>query len=87
MIQKFLMFILSLGTIGFVTLTIHRLTMDYNENGIYFDGEVTYSSDAILVFGLLASLFFILTIAISKTASSILKRPNKLTEKHDKRHV
>lgn len=43
-------------------LTVQRLTMDYNENGVYFDGEITYDTDGLLVYGVTTCFLFIMTL-------------------------
>ena len=38
--------------------------MDYSENGVYFDGVVTYDKDAILVYGLITLTLLIITLGL-----------------------
>ncbi len=71
MLRKFIIVVLFLLSLGFMLLTAQRSTMDYNENGIYFDGTVTYSQDALLVYGILAGLLLISTLGV------LLVRKNK----------
>jgi hypothetical protein len=63
MLRKVIRCALSLLTIGLIILTVQRWAMDYNENGIYFDGETTYDSDALLVYTVITSLSMIITIS------------------------
>ena len=51
MIRKIMLGILSIVAIGFLALTVSRMQLQYNEEGKYFDGEVTYDSDAIAGYG------------------------------------
>lgn len=62
MFRKIIISILSLVTVGLLILTFQRMTMDYNENGVYFNGEVTYDIDALLVFATMTCFFIILTM-------------------------
>ena len=71
-IKQALILILSIGLIFFATLTIKRLTWDYNENGVYFDGETTYDQDAILVYGLITGTLLIIVVGLQL----IWKRPS-----------
>lgn len=71
MIFKILISLLSIGTLLFLLLTVQRLTMDYSENDVYFDGTTTYTKDAILVY---ASLTVILAILTSVTALMMYKK-------------
>jgi hypothetical protein len=64
MIRKIVISILLLVTVGLSTLTFQLMTMDYNENGVYFDGEVTYDTDTLLVSTTITGFFIILTIGI-----------------------
>ena len=64
MIKRIVIIVLSLGTIYFATLTIKRLALDYNENGVYFDGVVTYDTDAILGYGLITGTLLIITVGL-----------------------
>jgi hypothetical protein len=59
--------ILSVLTIVFAAVTINRSRLDYNENGVYFDGVVTYNADAIIGYALITAIFFVLTIAFTMT--------------------
>ena len=51
-------------TIGFAVVTINRLTMDYNENGVYFDDNVTYDTDAIMAYGIITGTLLLLTVGL-----------------------
>jgi TRAP-type C4-dicarboxylate transport system permease small subunit len=46
--------------------TIYRLAWDYSETGVHFDEEsmTTYSDDAIIAYGTLTIVFFILTLTL-----------------------
>jgi len=78
MIRKTILFILSLGTIGLMILTIQRMTMDYNENGVYFDGEVTYDTDALLVYKVISILLLIITLG-----TALIWKANKIGTKNN----
>ena len=56
--------ILSISTMIFAITTFNRISMDYNENGVYFDGSVTYNSQAIIVYGLITIILLIFTIGL-----------------------
>ena len=64
MTKRIVIFILSLLTIGFAVVTISRLTMDYNENGVYFDGNMTYDTDAIVGYGIITGTLLLLTVVL-----------------------
>lgn len=66
MIRKIITFLLSLLTVGFAMLTYHRSTMTYNENGVFFDGETTYDTDAVVAYGIITALLLLVTILFWK---------------------
>lgn len=65
MLRKTIITFLSLATIFFLILTIKRSTLEYTENGVNFDGIVTYNNDAILVYGFITAILLVLTIGIT----------------------
>ena len=62
MLLKIIISLLTFATVSFFILTVHRMTLEYNESGVSFDGQTTYNSDAILVYGTITLIFFIVTI-------------------------
>jgi len=56
--------IFSIITILFSVLSFERLTMDYNEAGVYFDGVITYNSDAIVGYTALAIISLLITLGL-----------------------
>jgi hypothetical protein len=64
MIRKLAIIILSLATVVFMLLTVERMRMDYNENGIYFDGVVTYNADSILSYGVITGVLLLFTLGL-----------------------
>lgn len=80
-VVKFVRIILAIcfvaTTIGFFAATIYRLSLDYNENGVYFDeaSTTTYDDDAVVAYGGLAVVFLIPTIILLK---GIVKPGNKV---------
>jgi hypothetical protein len=48
--------------IGFAVLTVDRMLLDYNEQGVYFDGISTYDQDAVLAYTVISAIFFIVGI-------------------------
>ena len=62
MIRTIILFILSSVTIGFVVLTAQRMTMDYNENGVYYDGAVTFDTDALVAYMVISCVLVVVTI-------------------------
>jgi hypothetical protein len=65
-LKRILVVILSVVTIGFACLTISRMMIDYNENGVYFDANslVTYDDDAIPAYGIITIILLTVTIAL-----------------------
>ena len=63
-IKKIIQIFLASATIGFAVLTIHRSMMDYNENGVYFDGVVTYDSDAVPAYGSITGILLVITVGL-----------------------
>lgn len=63
MLRKLVISLLSLAAIAFITPTRQRLTLPYNGNGVYFNGEVTHST-ALLIYGVLAVAFFVAAVAL-----------------------
>ena len=59
MVKKVFIFLLIILAFGALSLAVTRFFMDYNEQGLYFDGEVVYKEDAVLVYGLLGILWLI----------------------------
>jgi hypothetical protein len=54
-------------TIVFAAVAINRSRLDYNENGVYFDGVVKYNAGAIIGYELTTAIFFVLTLAFTIT--------------------
>lgn len=77
MIKKIIIAVLSLLTIGFAALTASRLAMDYNENGVYFDGVVTYDTDAIVVYGLITFTLLAATIGLQSVRRKEKFKPSR----------
>jgi hypothetical protein len=48
--------------IGFALLTMDRMLLDYNEQGVYFDGATTYDLDAVFAYKMISLFFLILGI-------------------------
>jgi hypothetical protein len=65
MFRKITIPLVSFITLFFLYVTIERLTMDYNENGVYFDGTNTYDQDAIVVYSAITMVLIIITVAIT----------------------
>lgn len=63
MVRKVVIALLSLVSVAFLVLTCQRVMMEYNENGVYFDGEVTYDRDAVVAYGTLTGVLLLLTVA------------------------
>ena len=51
-------------TIGFALLTIEHSMIDYNENEVYFDGVVTYDTDAVVAYGFITGTLLVITIGL-----------------------
>jgi hypothetical protein len=57
--------------IGFAVLTVDRMLLDYNEQGVYFDGITTYDQDAVVSYTIISAIFLIVgIIAIFSTKPS-----------------
>jgi hypothetical protein len=56
--------LLALTTLIFALITIKRATVDYNENGVYFDGQAGYDRDSVVAFGTLTVAFALLTLVV-----------------------
>jgi hypothetical protein len=72
MFRKVTISLVSFITLFFLYMTIDRLTMNYNENGVYFDGMNTYHRDAIVVYSSITMVLIIITVAIT-----LVTRPRK----------
>jgi len=55
---------LSISTVIFFGLTIYRMTLDYNENGVYFHEGVTYDRDAIVAYATLGCFFLLALVGM-----------------------
>jgi hypothetical protein len=61
-------------TTAFALLTIERVMMDYNENGVYFDGLATYNSDAVVAYGSVTCVLLVITAGIILISRKIHRR-------------
>ena len=59
------LFLFAFSTLTFLVLTIRRSMLDYNENGVYFDGAVTYDRDAVVTFGTITVALALVTIVLA----------------------
>ena len=53
------------------SISYERSLLDYNENGVYFDGVTTYDTDAVVGFGFVAALLFIAATIIALIAGML----------------
>lgn len=70
MVKRIALFIFTALTITAGLIFKHRLTLPYNEMGRYFDEDasVVYDKDAILFYGFITLVLFIITIVIGYRA-------------------
>ena len=56
---RFLLIACLVLAVIFAVITVMRMRLPYDESGVYFDEEraVTYDTDAVLVYGVLAGIF------------------------------
>lgn len=55
-------------------LAITKAGMPYNEQGRYFDGEVVHHADAVLVFGGLAGVLWLVAVAVGLWAFRVFRK-------------
>ena len=66
MIKKMFILLFILLGFGAIALSISRSLLDYNEQGRYFDGEVVYNEEAIIVYGLFGILLLIPAVILMR---------------------
>jgi len=57
-ISRVVVVILLILAVCFAVVAFDASLLDYNENGVYFDGSTTHDTDTIVGFGFLAALLF-----------------------------
>lgn len=64
-ILSFLLLVSVGFTVLFTTAFINRMNLPYNSEGRYFNGIVVYHEQAVEVFGIISSVFIIITIGLT----------------------
>ena len=67
LIKRVIVAILLIVSAVFAGLAYERSLLDYNDNGVYFDGITTYDTDAIDAYAGIAFLFFAAGMGIALT--------------------
>ena len=62
--RKIFIWNLSISTVIFFGLTVYRMTLDYNENGVYFHDGVTYDRDGIVTYATLGCFFLLALVGM-----------------------